>query len=622
MSNELTRFTLPPQSRASLASVTTTSLPEGTLVQVTDVAQIYALFKTGSYTVDGLLVLAGSGGGYWVSTELAPRKVGSGATDACPGNAAVRNTTAELHVYADGVLGLDTNDGLQKSAGTGGSFSVLAGIVTFTGTGAAWTSADIGRLITINYSTSSANNGSFIITGASGNQVTYANANGVTEAMPAGGKWAVSSPKLTIQAALDVLPTQIAHNSCLHLSGTFTGYGSAFVEKDVIKNKTLLVDGGTDLTVVADNAGSPWTPDIFSTSSIGLTTAGWTVDAYAGYFVEIVSGTCAGQTRMIQGNTATTITPCRNFNVSPDGTSLFRIVRPKTTLAGAGVLMLQNKGSGYLQLQSVYTSGNSVLMVGDSVGFTYLSHVVTNSTNAGNAVGIYQSNYVNILGSRINPYTFVGESAAIDSQAGISTILWAPGSFGIYCRSCPIVYFEQSFVKFLYYNRILSPIVQYGTRVLHFTLTNTFNHVWIFPLLDSATGYATTKFGGFANPAIPGRKFPGIYAAFSSLTIGKIDISNCTNHAIEMCGNSYLHIADIATTNGTVNPGAAIYAHANATVTIKGGVTPTLNGTIGILSTDGTTQFASWSDIQTGGGVVDGAELVRAKVYTPVYQQF
>jgi hypothetical protein len=299
-------------------------------------------------------------------------------------------------------------------------------------------------------------------------------------------------------------------------------------------------------------------------------------------------------------------------------------------LAGVGTqsippphaLTLQNKGSGYLQLQSVYTAGNSVLLVNNSVGYTFLSHILTNSTNGGQAVGIYQSNYVNVLGGRINPYTFVGENAATNSQAGIATLRWVPGSFGVYCRSCPIVYIEQSFIKFLYYNRILSPIIQAGTRALHLSLTNTFNHVWLLFLFDSTTGYATTKFGGFVHPTFSGRKFPGIYASFSSLAIGAIDISGCTRHGIEMTGQSYLFIGATATNAGAANAGAAIYAHSSATIQIRASITPTLNGVLGHLSTDGETQFATWTEIKSGGGVVDGSELVRAKAYTPLFNQF
>lgn len=558
----------------------------------------------------------------------------------------VKQTTAELHVYADGALGNNANDGLQKSAGVGGSFSIVGSVVTFTvASGTPFSAVDIGRLFTANYAGNPAvpfsgdNNGSFAITGVPApNQVTYTNARGVTGAMLVGdpdrpdGRWAVSSPKQTLQAALDVIPSFIAHKTALHLSGTFTNYGFAFADRDIIKDKTFVIDGGMALTIVAP-VGSPWVPDIFTApipgpSTIGRVGVGWTVDQYAGYFVEIVAGTGAGQTRMIQGNTIDTITPCRNFNTLLDATSLFRIVMPTTTLAGVGTLTLQNKGQGFLQLQGVYTSGNSVILVNNSVGYTLLSHVVTNSTNGVQSVGIYQSHYVNVLGTKINPYLFdtTNEGRATDTQAGLSTLLWVPGSFGIYCRSCPIVSFEQSFVKFLYYNRILSPIIYGGNRVLHFSLTNTFNHVWIFFLLDSSSGYATTKFGGFVHPFLPGRKFPGIYASFSSLAIGAIDISNCTKHAIELVGNSYLHIAGTAT--GTGNLGAAIYAHANATITLRGPafpglpvITPTLTGALGHLSTDGASQFASWADIQAGNGVVDGSELVRAKVYTPVFQQ-
>ena len=164
----------------------------------------------------------------------------------------VKQTTAVLHVYADGTFGNNANSGLQTSAGTGGSFAYLAGVVTFTGTGAAWTTADVGKLITINYATNPANNGTFQITlPVTPTTVTYANAFGVTEAMPAGGKWAVSSPKKTLAAVFALVPYKADHNVCVHLSGIFTDAGAAYLEKMVASTVTLVVDGGTATTPVS-----------------------------------------------------------------------------------------------------------------------------------------------------------------------------------------------------------------------------------------------------------------------------------------------------------------------------------------------------------------------------------
>lgn len=167
----------------------------------------------------------------------------------------VSKTQAELHVYADGVLGNNANSGLQEHAGTGGSFSVTSGVVTFTvGSGTPFLPGDanVGKTITIDYATSSDNNGTFAVTGVPApNQVTYTNVKGVTEALPAGGKWAVSSPKLTLAAVYALVPKVAQHNVCVHLSGTFSEFGSVPFEVWIPDSlKTVVVDGGGAVTDV------------------------------------------------------------------------------------------------------------------------------------------------------------------------------------------------------------------------------------------------------------------------------------------------------------------------------------------------------------------------------------
>lgn len=83
--------------------------------------------------------------------------------------------------------------GSQVSTGTGDSFAVAAGVVTLTDAGAAWTSADIGRFITIAGSTSPANDGTFLIEAVpTGTTLKYTNAGGVTEAYT--GAWTINEP--------------------------------------------------------------------------------------------------------------------------------------------------------------------------------------------------------------------------------------------------------------------------------------------------------------------------------------------------------------------------------------------------------------------------------------------
>ncbi len=63
--------------------------------------------------------------------------------------------------------------------------------------------------------------------------------------------------------------------------------------------------------------------DIFSSTTIGKTGAGWTVDAYIGALAKIVSGTGAGQARKITANSATTATVSPAWTTAPDATSRF-----------------------------------------------------------------------------------------------------------------------------------------------------------------------------------------------------------------------------------------------------------------------------------------------------------
>lgn len=60
-------LTPPTETLTLLGLVPTADLPDGTLNYVRNVDDLYYLKKTGSYTPDGYDVVAGSGGGYWVS---------------------------------------------------------------------------------------------------------------------------------------------------------------------------------------------------------------------------------------------------------------------------------------------------------------------------------------------------------------------------------------------------------------------------------------------------------------------------------------------------------------------------------------------------------------------------
>jgi len=97
----------------------------------------------------------------------------------------------------------------------------------------------------------------------------------------------------------------------------------------------------------------------------------------------------------------------------------------------------------------------------------------------------------------------------------------------------------------------------------------------------------------------------------SSLRLGSgVDISGSASHGIE-CNHSHLHLDGAVT--GTGNGGAGVYAHNGSVVNIKNGAPPTISGTLGHLSVDGTTNATWWSTLDAGTPLAVLAEMTMAK---------
>jgi hypothetical protein len=62
-----TGFVAPIDTLVNLAALSAGALPDGTLIYVNEVEDTYVLEKAGAHTVDGVTVLAATGGGYWVA---------------------------------------------------------------------------------------------------------------------------------------------------------------------------------------------------------------------------------------------------------------------------------------------------------------------------------------------------------------------------------------------------------------------------------------------------------------------------------------------------------------------------------------------------------------------------
>ena len=319
----------------------------------------------------------------------------------------VAKTQAELHVYADGTLGNDANAGLQEHAGTGGSLSATAGVVTFTvGSGTPFLPGDVGKLITINYATNPGNNGSFAIaTVVSTTQVTYANVRGVNETLPAGGKWALSSPKKTLAAVFALVPYMVSNNVCVHLSGTFTDASTYWLEKLVALGANLVVDGGTATTPVSMITG---TGDSFGVvgSTVTLTDAGANFTSnLVGKTINITGATTAGNSGFFTVTAVpspTTIQFTKAGFVAEAYTGYYFIVPFDTTLSGTGDnftfsggnVTLTDAGASFTQAdvgKQITIPAGSALSPGNEGTFTIATVADANNVTYANASGVTEA---------------------------------------------------------------------------------------------------------------------------------------------------------------------------------------------------------------------------------------
>jgi len=400
-------------------------------------------------------------------------------------------------------------------------------------------------------------------------------------------------PKKTLSAVFALIPKLVRHNVCVHLSGTFqlgADWGGYYYEYLLLTHHVddgvmILIDGGADYAVVADNGGSAWAADIASTTAVGLTTAGWTVNAYRGYMVEITTGVAAGQTRMIQSNTATTITPCRNFDgtLPPAAGDGFRIVRPLTRLQ-INAAATFGGFAGYM-FQGAHTFGKVFwqrLSLGDTVqlgtedgmilGF---SHIVSDATAGTYPIYVYSGSRVDLVGGYYDTTWFYQVTDATASNVGVGV----PGGTG------PRLACVNGFGIFIYssvlsacnvYNSVLTDVSR-GTFVFRgFGMYGcTFNEGYA---LASGGCFATTS--GFATTRITGYQLSGLYMENSKCRVeAGVDFSNCSLFGIEMYDSDLvLGGTNAARVTGSANANCGVLARNCSRVQFVEAYPPTLTG--------------------------------------------
>jgi len=111
-------------------------------------------------------------------------------------------------------------------------------------------------------------------------------------------------------------------------------YFAGTIDDVVISNATWDNDGSAGLTRSwysqgrrsLDTSYPSTTASSGTSSTISVGSSVWNTNQFVGAFVEITSGTGAGQTRRIVSNTSTQLTVSPNFTTTPDGSSVFRVI--------------------------------------------------------------------------------------------------------------------------------------------------------------------------------------------------------------------------------------------------------------------------------------------------------
>jgi hypothetical protein len=411
------------------------------------------------------------------------------------------------------------------------------------------------------------------------------------------------TPKKSLEAVFNLIPFLVKHNVGVHLTGVFQERTTAFyITKSIEYGKKILIDGGPDVTQLF----GPFTSDDANTdiTMIGYETAGWTPDAYAGYWVEIINCPAFpelnGQKRAIHESTAKTIIPVRNFTQDPGPNTTFRIVRPSTELrqvTSFPALYFSNVGQGTLIMQRFYGNNYSV-GVARSLGAVYFLSFVSASTSRHSITGTGTFGVFQIEGSVYNPMTFLSDALASSYigcgirgnwSYGVSITNGTGFIYGLYTTTIQIV-------------KAVTHSYGYGLRCeylyaqIHSHITNISS--------NTSSGYARTKFGK-TGIGIP------VWITNSMVQIGSgVDISFATYDAIRAQNNSYLVL------NGAVqgiNGGSGCVATA-CSVVIQLAPTATLTGPIGegkdmVLNLiEGGQEFRTWVQLQGAGRITSTGE--------------
>ena len=405
--------------------------------------------------------------------------------------------------------------------------------------------------------------------------------NSVTGSDDNGGQ-TEATPKLTLEAGFDVLPTILQHHSTVNLRGEFTP-ASLFKVQKVLQGGILVIDGGPDTEVLF----GPFTSDSASTTSIGDSGQSWTTDEHAGLWVEILDGPAAGETRSIYSNDATslTISDATPWSTSPVAGARFQISQPATVInssVGTRALIMsctpQNTWQNYPHVQNLTFKGTTRLFhVGGSL---VLSSVVNRATGSvafnSDSPGIFFP-----ASFTTNPITY-----GFDTVARCYPSFVAAGAGAVKFSKETGQIFNGGFI-------LNGGSAEFTRTVLDGSNTGAF-----LSRIIGGNVSVNNCVGAYDAYKISDAAGNGLTLVDSTFDARGLDIDDSGAHAIEVDGSKLTNSTGVMTGGG--NTGAGCYVHSQGVVHIQNGNAPTLSGVVGKISLDGITEEATWNDIDAG----------------------
>jgi hypothetical protein len=397
-----------------------------------------------------------------------------------------------------------------------------------------------------------------------------------------------SQPKKTWQALFNAIPVRMRHLIVLHVRGEATGdaalLGARLYEAKLGATyaSIMVIDGGDDVVVVDDKSGSNYTATSSAVGSITDTGATWGANAVRGYMVEVLTGAAAGERRAIKSHTGDTLTLLSDFDTDPGVGATFRIVRWATSVAHP--IHFRGVPGITITIQKIYfPEGGRITANNCNVGIN-LSHLIFEGGGSQFAPALAVSNCAQCAISS-------NTRSVVDG----SYITYGTADFGITVRA-PTVTTSQSIklsnhTTFLgvFASLLVGDVVMANVLLTNYCLdygTHVEGQV-------SCRGVKAAYVEGDGNErrllgdaTIVNSSGVGLKLRNCEVALQAGDISGCGSHAIEAVKSLVNFTGAVA---GGTNTGAGCYAHSGSVVHVKTGSLPTLTGTVGDLTFDGTT---------------------------------